>query len=320
MTHELESIEDYRDLFDKFDTFLYDCDGVIWHGDNVIPGVADFLAYQRKQGKKLIFVTNNATKAREGFKAKFDKLGLEAHIEEIFGSAYASVAYLKYVLDFPKDKKVYVIGEDGLEKELESEGIAYCGGTDSKDNVFVPLMDFSSIQSDPDVGAVMAGFDMHINYKKIAKAHRYLQENKGCHFILTNDDTTFPHSDGKLYPGSGAISAPLRYAVKNKPIVVGKPNQPMLDCILKTHDIDRERTLMIGDRLDTDIAFGKNGGIKTLLVLTGVQKREDYQAKDAEVVPDYVIESLGDLSALTDSNKRPLNGTDGSKEAKRRID
>jgi len=303
MVKSLHSQDDLQRFVERFDNFLFDCDGVIWHGEELIKGVQTVLELLRTKNKKLIFVTNNATKSREAFKAKFDRLGIHAELDEIFGSAYATALYLKRILKFPDDKKVYVIGEKGLEDELASENLKFCGGTDPADNQFIDLMDFSSIQTDKEVGAVMCGFDMHINYKKLAKAHRYLHENAGCHFILTNDDSTFP-TDGSLFPGSGAISAPLRYAMlgKKEPIVVGKPNQPMLDCILEKHKLDPSRSCMIGDRLDTDIAFGINGGLSTLLVLTGVVSRADLAQPQAKILPEYVVDSLGDFAVLASAS------------------
>lgn len=296
----LESKHHFESFVDRFDNFLFDCDGVIWHGDRLIEGVHQVLDFLRRSQKRLIFVTNNATKSREALKAKFDRLGIQVDLDEIFGSAYATALYLKRILNFPDHKKVYVIGEKGLEDELTSEKIRYSGGTHPTDNQFIDLMDFSSIQSDAEVGAVICGFDMHINYKKIAKAHRYLLENEGCHFILTNDDSTFP-TDGSIFPGSGAISAPLRYAMlgKKDPIVVGKPNQAMLDCILEKHHLDRSRSCMIGDRLDTDISFGINGQLSTLLVLTGVVTKADLNRADAKILPEFVVNSLGDLAVLS---------------------
>lgn len=299
MVKTLSTNQDIRSFIARFDNFLFDCDGVIWHGERLIPGVKAVLDYLRKSNKRLIFVTNNATKSRSSFKAKFERLGIQADMDEIFGSAYATVLYLKRILKFPEHKKVYVIGEKGLEDELANEKVRYCGGTDPADNQFLDLMDFSSITTDKEVGAVMCGFDMHINYKKLAKAHRYLLENDDCHFILTNDDSTFP-TEGTVFPGSGALSAPLRHALAGKktPIVVGKPHQPMLDCILEKHNLDRTRSCMIGDRLDTDIAFGINGGLSTLLVLTGVVTSSDISQPDAKILPEYVIDSLGDLESV----------------------
>lgn len=134
--------------------------------------------------------------------------------------------------------------------------------------MFIDLMDFSSLLPDPEVGAVLCGLDMHINYKKIGKAFRYLRENEGCLFVATNMDSTFP-THGSVYPGGGATIAPLVFCSGRQPIVVGKPEKAMMDCILETNHLDKSRTLMVGDRLDTDILFGKTSGIATLMVLTG---------------------------------------------------
>lgn len=197
-------------------------------------------------------MTNNATKSRGNNKGKFDKMGIDctevsiridfiescplAFVltigtdaqEEIFTSAFASAAYLKNVLKFPEDKKVYVIGEKGIEDELDAVGIKRSGGTVSllqaegncsflrltdavsprqspEDNVFVDLMDFSSITSDPEVGAVLCGLDMHMNYKKYARAFKYLRENEGCLFMATNLDSTFP-THGTVHPGGFSLS------------------------------------------------------------------------------------------------------------------
>ena len=127
-TH-LSKTEELQQLLDKTDNFLFDCDGVIWEGDHLIENVDKVLKHLRALGKRIWFVTNNATKSRASNKAKFDKMGIQCSVDEIFSSAYASAAYLKHVLNFPSDKKVYVIGEKGVEEELDSVGIKHCGGT-----------------------------------------------------------------------------------------------------------------------------------------------------------------------------------------------
>ncbi|GAA5987992.1 hypothetical protein JCM5350_007852 [Sporobolomyces pararoseus] len=293
----LSTREEFESLVDRYDNFLFDCDGVIWEGDRIIGESKQTLELLRKRGKNIFFVTNNATKSRASNKQKFDKMGIQAEVEEIFTSAFAAAAYLKNVLKFPQDKKAYVIGEKGLEEELDAVGIKHSGGTDPEDNVFIDLMDFSSIISDKEVGAVICGLDMHINYKKIAKAHRYLKENEGCLFIATNLDSTFP-THGDVYPGAGSTIAPLICCLGKDPLVIGKPENAMLESILSTFGLEKSKTLMVGDRLDTDIKFGVQGGIDTLMVLTGVNKREDFEKDGAVAVPSFVIQSLGDLSIL----------------------
>jgi len=210
--------------------------------------------------------------------------------------------YLSTVVKLPQDQKVYVIGQDGLEEELRDEGVAYIGGTDPKDNTFQPFK-LEGFELDPSVGAVLCGLDTAINYTKLSKAMQYLTRNPGCLFLATNEDPTYPVSAGYL-PGAGAVSAPLRYALRRDPISIGKPNATMLDCIKAKHDFDPSRTIMIGDRLDTDILFGKRGGVSTLLVLTGVTTERDISSPSPIAVPDYILQSLGDLTLLTGEEAR----------------
>ncbi|KAK2988140.1 hypothetical protein RJ640_017472 [Escallonia rubra] len=122
-----QPLKNADELIDSVETFIFDCDGVIWKGDSLIDGVPQTLDMLRSKGKRLIFVTNNSTKSRKQYGKKFETLGLSVTEEEIFASSFAAAAYLKSI-DFPKDKKVYVIGEDGILKELELAGFQYLGG------------------------------------------------------------------------------------------------------------------------------------------------------------------------------------------------
>jgi len=281
-------------FLDKYDTWLFDCDGVLWNGDKLVEGAKEVLEMLRRQSKSVIFVTNNATKSRKNYKKKFDKLGIDATVDEIFGSAYAAAVYISSVMQLPKDKKVYVIGMSGIEEELKEEGVAYIGGTDPADNTLEPfsLADFTL---DPSVAVVLCGLDTNINYTKLSKAFQYLTRNEGCTFLATNIDSTFPDSSG-LLPGAGSLSAPLRFALGRDPLSTGKPSKTMLDCVRAKHDFDPTRTIMVGDRLNTDILFGREGGVSTLLVLTGITKLAEITGPNAsDIVPEYVSESLGDL-------------------------
>jgi len=293
----LASLENYKELLDKYDTWMFDCDGVLWSGDTLIEGATDVLQLLRSHGKSVLFVTNNATKSRKTYKKKFDDLGVQAHVDEIFSSAYATAIYISSVMKLPKDKKVYVIGQDGLEAELDEEGITHLGGSDPADCKPGPFS-LSNFTRDPSVAAVVCGLDMSVTYTKLSKAFQYLLLNENCEFIATNEDSTYPSSGG-LLPGAGAVFAPLVTALKREPLAIGKPKKTMIDCIKAKHDFDPARTLMIGDRLNTDIAFGQSGGLSTLLVLTGItSEAEVYGPHPDPVVPDYVTNSLGDLRAL----------------------
>jgi len=296
MSVRLTKVNDYKKLLGDYDTWLFDCDGVLWHDGQVIDGVIEVLGILRRQGKKIIFVTNNATKSRRTYKAKFNELGVDVNVDEIYGSAYSAAVYLSSVIKLAKDKKVYVIGMKGLEEELREEGFNCLGGTDPADNALEPF-DLSQFTLDPDVGAVVCGLDMGINYIKLSKAFQYLTRIPGCHFIATNEDRRYPVPGGFL-PGAGAVSAPLRYAVRD-PICTGKPSTTMLDCIKAKVNFDPKKTIMVGDGLSTDILFGKNGGLTTLLVLTGITTEEEISGPNASsIVPDFITQALGDFCAL----------------------
>ncbi|KAL0573540.1 hypothetical protein V5O48_008426 [Marasmius crinis-equi] len=314
----LSSHEEYARLIDQYDTWMFDCDGVLWHGDRLIPGATEVLSLLRGKKKKVIFVTNNATKSRKSYKGKFDNLGVEASVvrplfnttaggrfsnftirqDEIYGSAYAAAVYISSVMKLPKNKKVYVIGQSGLEEELRDEGISFVGGTDPADCTVSPFS-LESFTLDPDVGAVVCGLDTAINYTKVSKAFQYLTRNPGCQFIATNEDSTYPAAHG-LLPGAGAISAPLRYALGKDPIAIGKPAKTMLDCIKAKVHFDPKRTIMVGDRLNTDILFGQAGGVSTLLVLTGITLASEISGPNPSlIVPDYVTSSIADLAVVS---------------------
>ncbi|KAJ3502444.1 hypothetical protein NLJ89_g8888 [Agrocybe chaxingu] len=297
MSKRISSTEEYEALLDSYDTWLFDCDGVLWRGDHLIDGVVEVLDILRRRNKKVVFVTNNATKSRKSYKTKFDQLGVEAHVDEIYGSAYAAAVYLSSVIQLPKTKKVFVIGMGGLEEELRDEGITFVGGTNPTDNTLEPftLADFTL---DPDVAAVVCGLDTQINYTKLSKAFQYLTRNTGCHFIATNEDSTYPSAHG-LLPGAGSISAPLRYALGRDPVCTGKPASTMLDCVKAKVHFNPARTIIVGDRLNTDILFGQNGGLTTLLVLTGITTEEEITGPNpSPIVPDYVTQALGDFRVV----------------------
>src|SRR5579862_983833 len=193
----LSSKEDYATFVSKFDTFLLDCDGssslrarlmigVLWAGDRVLPNVRETLTYLRNQKKQIIFVTNNSMKSRRAYVQKFKKLNIQATEEEIFGSSYAAAIYIARVLKLSKDKKVYILGERGVEEELEAENVSYSGGTDPEDRKEFTEEDYEKIKPDESVGAVLCGLDQHISYKKISKAFTYLRQEPTVEFIATN--------------------------------------------------------------------------------------------------------------------------------------
>jgi phosphoglycolate/pyridoxal phosphate phosphatase family enzyme len=187
----------------QVEAFIFDCDGVIWRGEKLIDGVPETLEMLRAAGKKMIFVTNNSTKSRSGYKSKFTGLGLEVDAGEIYSSSYAAAAFL-HSTNFDKEKKVYIIGEVGIQEELDKLGIMHIGGP--KDNGKAPSMGKGDkLEQDPDVAAVVVGFDRNINYYKIQYATLCIRENPGCQFIATNLDAVTHLTDAQEWAGNGAM-------------------------------------------------------------------------------------------------------------------
>ncbi|KAF2258370.1 2-phosphoglycolate phosphatase [Lojkania enalia] len=311
LTGDKAGIEEF---LSKFDVFLFDCDGtcdlyqrdqlcnpedgVLWSGDHLFPKVAETVEMLRSKGKRLVFVTNNSTKSRADYKKKFDKLGISANVEEVFGSAYSAAVYIARILTLPAPRnKVFVLGESGIEQELDAEGVPYVGGTDPAFRRDIEPEDFTNLANgsalDPDVGIVLSGLDFHLNYLKMSIAFQYLQ--RGAIFLATNTDSTLPMAHS-LFPGAGSAGAGLVKAIGREALPLGKPSQAMMDAIEGKFHFDRSRACMIGDRMNTDIQFGIEGKLGgTLAVLTGVSKKEEFLTEGAPTVPMAYVDSLGDL-------------------------
>ncbi|KAL0340831.1 UNVERIFIED_CONTAM: Phosphoglycolate phosphatase 1A, chloroplastic [Sesamum radiatum] len=291
-----EQLKDPDQLIDSVETFIFDCDGVIWKGDKLIDGVPETLDLLRSKGKRLVFVTNNSTKSRKQYGKKFETLGLSVSEEEIFASSFAAAAYLKSI-DFPKDKKVYVVGEEGILKELELAGIQYLGGPEDGEKK-IELKPGFMMEHDENVGAVVVGFDRYFNYYKIQYATLCIRENPGCLFIATNRDAVTHLTDAQEWAGGGSMVGAVRGSTQREPLVVGKPSTFMMDYLANKFGISKSQICMVGDRLDTDILFGQNGGCKTLLVLSGVTSLSMLQNPDNTIQPDFYTNKISDFLSL----------------------
>jgi phosphoglycolate phosphatase len=208
----------------------------------------------------------------------------------VFCVAYVAAHYLRHTLQLPG--KVYLLGMPGFGRELQLQGIPYTGP--GEDPVVGTLTELLDTPLDPEVGAVVVGYDQHFNMMKLMKAISYLH-NPGCHFIATNEDSHLPSRTHIRFPGTGCYVRAVSYGSEREPTVLGKPHLPIMKVIEESTHLDRARTLMVGDKLSTDILFGRRNGLRTLLVMTGVTGQADLETTPSEHLPDFYCQSIANV-------------------------
>ena len=225
------------------DAFICDMDGVIYHGNHLLPGVPEFVAYLQKTGKRYLFLTNSSERSPRELAQKLARLGVEVPAEHFYTSALATAAFL--AAQSP-GCSVYAIGEPGLLNALYEAGIT---------------------MNDVNPDYVVIGEAKGYTYETMTRAIRLVIG--GARLIGTNPDTTGP-TEGGLVPACGSLVAPVEMATGSKAYFLGKPNPLMMRSAMKKLGATREQTVIIGDRMDTDILAGIESEIDTVLVLTGV--------------------------------------------------
>lgn len=296
------SKETAEQFVEQFDTFLFDCDGVLWLGSHLLPQAKETLDMLAKMGKQLFFVTNNSTKSRAAYTKKFASFGITVTEDQIFSSAYASALYVRDFLKLtPGKDKIWVFGESGICEELALMGYEFLGGDDPRLDAAFSVDDSPFLVNglDPDVTCVIAGLDTKINYHRLAITLQYLQQ-PNVKFVATNIDSTFPQK-GCILPGAGSMIESVAFASGRTPAACGKPNQNMLNAVVTAKNLNRSKCCMVGDRLNTDIRFGTEGNLGgTLLVLTGIETEERALDPNSEHPrPKFYANKLGDLYELT---------------------
>ncbi|SBS88225.1 4-nitrophenylphosphatase, putative [Plasmodium ovale] len=293
---KVEKYVDVKEFLKKFKVFFFDCDGVLWKGNDVIQGAVEVIAKLLREDKKVYFITNNSTKSRNTLLEKFHKLGfLFVKKENILCTSYAIA---KYFLDkeayTSKRKKIYVIGEKGICDELDACNLCWLGSYNDNDKK-VNLKDDLEISVDKDIGAVVVAIDFNINYYKIQYAHLCINE-LDAEFIVSNKDATANFTSKQKWAGTGAVVASIEAVSLKKPKILGKPNLFMIEHVLKDLNIDSSKVVMIGDRLDTDIRFAQNCKIKSILVSTGVTDANIYLNHNiSNIHPDYFMKSISEF-------------------------
>lgn len=249
--------------------YIFDMDGVLYRGNAVIPGAVETLKRLREKGRRLVFVSNNSTRSRDDYAERIREMGLPVFEEEIIPATYATARYLAE--RYP-DKRLFVIGALGLVKELLRKGLA--------------------LVSEPEKAEILVtGSDPAINYQKLSQATSLLLEGKL--WVTTNTDKLYPAED-RIIPGTGLVVGALQYITGRAPdVVIGKPSKHIMEQALTKLGVDRRECLMIGDIIESDVLAGKNVGVDTALVLSGVSSREDVEK--SEIKPDYVLKSIVEL-------------------------
>lgn len=255
---------------------IFDLDGVIYRGQSVLPHAAETVAWVRERGLIVRFLTNNSTLTRADYSRRLGDFGISTPSQHIMTSAYATALYLKS--HGKHGDKVLVVGEGGLRDEIAAAG-------------------FNVAQWSSCDGAryVAVGMDRAFSYDMLRAAMAAILA--GAEFIASNRDATFPVEDG-LLPGGGTVVAAIETAVGLPPLLIGKPTTRMIEALLSEIGCAPGETLLVGDRLDTDIQTGRAAGVRTALALTGISSADEACAAPEETRPDFVIETLAALRPL----------------------
>ncbi|WP_049968390.1 HAD-IIA family hydrolase [Haloferax prahovense] len=251
---------------------VFDVDGTVVRGDEAIPGALDGLAAVDAAGLDRLFVSNNPTKAPVAYEARLRRAGIDATADEVVTSGTTTTVYLA---DRHPGARTFCIGEAGFRDQLRDAGLELVRAGD-----------------DPEV--VVVSVDREFDYDDLRDANSALRS--GAAFYGTDPDVIIPTADGDI-PGSGAIiNAVAGVAERDPDAILGKPSRVAQEYVLDKLGLPPEEVLIVGDRLDTDIAFGIDAGMGTALVRTGVT--DDAVLAASEYEPDYVLDGLGDIGRI----------------------
>jgi len=290
---------------ENIDAALFDCDGVLYRTPDPIPGAKECIESMMQQGKKVLFVTNNAGVNRQELREKLSKVlnvqGLTD--DEMVSASYSAAQYLVEKLHNKEmaGNRVHVIGSQGLCDELASFGFDITGGPTSMEAEMdrQELADYDFPESP--VHAIVVGHDVAFTFRKLSIANVLLQKNPSALFVATNRDSfDLVGKDGRHIPGNGSIVAALEYCSRRTAVNTGKPSPNLLGVIQREHNLDVKRTMFVGDRLDTDIKFGKDTGMASVLVMTGVTTAASLaelgDGNDEEPLPNIIVSHVGKLA------------------------
>lgn len=252
------------------DGFICDMDGVIYHGNRLLPGVKEFVQWLKDEGKNFLFLTNSSQYTPRELHQKLERLGLDVDESHFYTSALATAHFLHTQAP---GCSAYVVGEHGILNALYDKGITF---------------------NDMNPDYVVVGESLTYNVDQITKAIRLV--NAGARLIGTNSDLTGPTESG-IVPACRALIAPIELATGKNAYFVGKPNPLMMRTGLRLLGVHSENAVMVGDRMDTDMIAGIETGLDTVLVLSGVTSREDVCQYPYR--PRLILDGVGDIPGLT---------------------
>ncbi len=253
--HELKNIK----------LFVLDMDGTIYLGEKILPGAIEFVKNARESGRKVVFFTNNASKNPQNYVDKLNRMGFGAVRSDVVTAGDVTIEYLKR--NRPNES-VYLVGTPALEQSFRDAGITLSENAD----------------------IVVSSFDTTLTYEKLVIACDLIRN--GAEFFCTHPDYNCPTENGFI-PDSGAIAALITASTNVPPKYFGKPYKETADMISELFGIPFEETAIVGDRLYTDIALGKNNGLMSVLVLSGETKIQDVNDDNA---PDIILDGIGEIT------------------------
>ena len=259
--------------------FICDMDGVIYHGNRLLPGVKEFVEWLYSEDKDFLFLTNSSERSPKELQQKLARMGLDIKEDHFYTSALATA---RFISSQAPGGSAYVIGGPGLITALYDEGISI---------------------NDVDPDFVIVGEGNTYTYENILKAVRFV--NNGARLIGTNSDVTGPSEEG-IIPACRAMMSPIEMATGKQAYFCGKPNPLMMRTGLRILGVHSDEAAIIGDRMDTDIVAGIESGLDTVLVLSGVTDREEI--KKFPYRPRLVLGGVGEIPGLKSSTSASTAG------------
>jgi arabinose operon protein AraL len=255
-----------------FKGFIFDLDGTVYLSDRLIPGADRVIRLLRESGRKVVFLSNKPLQTKEDYASKLTHLGVPTRPGEVVNSTLVMINYLK---ENAPAAKLFVVGEAPFIDELKRAG-------------------FQLSDEPKEIGYVVVAFDRTFDYRKLNTSFQAIK--RGAHFVATNPDRTCPVEGGEIPDCAGMIAAIEAVTQKKVEVIVGKPSPLIIQTALDVMELQPEDCILIGDRLETDIKMGKNSGIATGLVLTGVT--DEKTLKESPIQPDFVFKSIVDVESL----------------------